>query len=97
MVHVIEVPFGLDHGVGHFRSLSITLQRHLLVYHGIAMRSEDLRQVFWQLFFHQNSLHFNHLQTYFYFNDLQEKQQNQIVINKGYFVMIFNKPAEALE
>src|SRR5262245_37166577 len=41
---------GLDHGVGHFRPLSITRQRHLLVYHGIAMRSEDLCQVFWQLF-----------------------------------------------
>ena len=37
---------GLDHGVGHFRPLSIARQRHLLVYHGIAMRSEDLCQVF---------------------------------------------------
>src|SRR2546422_11227262 len=25
---------GLDHGVGHFRPLSITRQRHLLAYHG---------------------------------------------------------------
>src|SRR5262245_57564300 len=28
---------GLDHGVGHFRSLSITRQRHLLAFHGITM------------------------------------------------------------
>jgi hypothetical protein len=48
-------------------------------------------------FFHHNSLYFNNLQTYFYFNDLQEKQQNQLVINKGYFAVIFNKPMEALE
>src|SRR6266852_4350588 len=26
---------GLDHGVGHFRPLSITRQRHLLAYHGM--------------------------------------------------------------
>src|SRR2546425_4341969 len=31
---------GLDHGVGHFRPLSITRQRHLLAYHGIAMSCE---------------------------------------------------------
>jgi transposase-like protein len=37
---------GLDHGVGHFRPLSITRQRHLLAYHCIAMRHEGLRQVF---------------------------------------------------
>jgi hypothetical protein len=48
-------------------------------------------------FLHRNPLYFNHLQTYFYFNDLQEKQQNQIVINKGYFVMIFDKLTEVLE
>jgi len=28
-------PEGLDHGVGHFRPLSITRQRHLLAYHGM--------------------------------------------------------------
>ena len=28
---------GLDHGVGHFRPLSITRQRHWLTYHFIAM------------------------------------------------------------
>jgi len=40
-------PFsGLDHGVGHFRPLSITRQRHLLAYHGIAMSCEGLYQVF---------------------------------------------------
>jgi len=38
--------FGLDHGVGHFRPLSITRQRHLLVYHYIAMSHEGLCQVF---------------------------------------------------
>jgi hypothetical protein len=37
---------GLDHGVGHFRPLSITRQCHLLAYHCIAMRHEGLRQVF---------------------------------------------------
>jgi hypothetical protein len=39
-------PMGLDHGVGHFRPLSITRQRHLLVYHYIAMSHEGLCQVF---------------------------------------------------
>jgi hypothetical protein len=48
-------------------------------------------------FCHQNPLHFNHLQMYFYFNDLQENKQNQIVINKGYFAMILNKLTEVLE
>ena len=38
--------FGLDHGVGHFRPLSITRQRHLLAYHGTAMSHEGLCQVF---------------------------------------------------
>src|SRR5262245_47260548 len=37
---------GLDHGVGHFRPLSITRQRHLLTYHGTALSHEGLRQVF---------------------------------------------------
>src|SRR5467141_4741293 len=37
---------GLDHGVGHFRPLSITRHRHLLVYHYIAMSHEGLCQVF---------------------------------------------------
>ena len=37
---------GLDHGVGHFRPLSITRQRHWLAYHFIAMRHEGLCQVF---------------------------------------------------
>ncbi len=37
---------GLDHGVGHFRPLSITRQRHLLAYHFIAMSHEGLCQVF---------------------------------------------------
>src|SRR6266568_350260 len=37
---------GLDHGVGHFRPLSITRQRHLLAYHGIAMSCEGLCQGF---------------------------------------------------
>jgi hypothetical protein len=37
---------GFDHGVGHFRPLSITRQRHLLVYHFIAMSHEGLCQVF---------------------------------------------------
>ena len=46
LVEILSHLYGLDHGVGHFRPLSITLQRHLLVYHGMAMHSEDLRQVF---------------------------------------------------
>jgi hypothetical protein len=33
---------GLEHGVGHFRLLSITQQRHLLAYHFMAMRHEGL-------------------------------------------------------
>ena len=37
---------GLDHGVGHFRSLSITQQRHWLTYRFIAARQESLCQVF---------------------------------------------------
>ena len=30
--------FGLDHGVGHFRPLSITRQRHCLTYHSQFVR-----------------------------------------------------------
>ena len=41
-----HLPTGLDHGVGHFRSLSITQQRHWLTYHFIAARQEGLCQVF---------------------------------------------------
>ena len=37
---------GLDHGVGHFRPLSITRQRHLLAYHGTARSYASLCQVF---------------------------------------------------
>src|SRR6266487_3569373 len=33
---------GLDHGVDHFRPLSITRQCHLLAYHFIAMSHESL-------------------------------------------------------
>jgi len=36
----------------------------------------------------RNPLYFKHLQTYFSFNDLQEKQENQLVIRMKYFVMI---------
>jgi hypothetical protein len=39
---------GLDHGVGHFRPLSITRQRHLVAYHGMARSHASLRQVFRQ-------------------------------------------------
>src|SRR4029450_12813671 len=41
-----EPPQGLDPGVGHFRPLSITRQRHWLAYHFIAMRHADFCQVF---------------------------------------------------
>jgi hypothetical protein len=41
---LIETP-GLDHGVGHFRTLSMTQQRHVLAYHFIARRHEGLCQV----------------------------------------------------
>jgi hypothetical protein len=44
--HFVVIALGLDHGVGHFRPLSITRQRHLLVYHYIAMSHEGLCQVF---------------------------------------------------
>ena len=37
---------GLDHGVGHFRSLSITRRRHWLTYHFIATSYEGLCLVF---------------------------------------------------
>src|SRR5262249_39739769 len=40
------IAFGLDHGVGHFRPLSITRHRHLLTYPGTAMSHEGLCQVF---------------------------------------------------
>src|SRR2546426_2905119 len=46
----LNVTDGLDHGVGHFRPLRITRQRHLLAYHGIAMSCEGLCQVFRQFF-----------------------------------------------
>jgi hypothetical protein len=39
-------PYGLDHGVGHLRALSITRQRHWLTSHFIATRQEGLCQVF---------------------------------------------------
>jgi hypothetical protein len=42
----IEAFEGLDHGVGHFRLVSITRHRHLLTYHGTAMSHEGLCQVF---------------------------------------------------
>ena len=41
-----EAYTGLDHGVGHFRPLSITRHRHLLTYPGTAMSHEGLCQVF---------------------------------------------------
>jgi hypothetical protein len=44
--HYLYIIIGLDHGVGHFRPLSITRQRHLLAYHGTAMSHEGLCQVF---------------------------------------------------
>jgi hypothetical protein len=46
LVFVAYSFLGLDHGVGHFRPLSITRQRHLLAYHGTAMSHEGLCQVF---------------------------------------------------
>ena len=45
-VRYVREKIGLDHGVGHFRPLSITRQRHLLAYHFIAMSHEGLCQVF---------------------------------------------------
>ena len=41
----LYVVAGLDHGVGHFRPLSITRQRHLVAYHGMAMSHASLWQV----------------------------------------------------
>ena len=35
--YFVSVMKGLDHGVGHFRPLSITRHRHLLAYHGTAI------------------------------------------------------------
>ena len=71
---------GLDHSVGHFRPLSITRQRHWLAYHFIAMRHEDLCQVFLQLLPLQ-SIAFQLLINSFYFNTLQEKEKNQILVH----------------
>ena len=45
-VAVTHVYTGLDHGVGHFRPLSLTRQRRLLAYHDIAISHEGLCQVF---------------------------------------------------
>jgi hypothetical protein len=63
---------GLDHGVGHFRPLSITQQRHLLAYHGTAMNQQVYVKYFDDLF-HHNPLYSNHLKTHLYFNGLQER------------------------
>jgi len=62
---------GLDHGVGHFRPLSLTRHRHLLTYHGTAMSNEGLCQVFLQ-FLSLQAVAFEALIDAFYFNDLQE-------------------------
>ena len=48
----------------------------------MALQLEDMGQP------SHNPLHFKHLQTYFYFNDLQEKQENQLVIRMKHFVMV---------
>jgi hypothetical protein len=45
-IDAINREWGLDHGVGHFRPLSITRHRHLLTYYGTAMSHEGLCQVF---------------------------------------------------
>ena len=44
--YLVVAILGFDHGVGHFRPLSITRQRYVLAYHFIATRHEDLCQVF---------------------------------------------------
>ena len=62
---------GLDHGVGHFRPLSLTRHRHLLTYHGTAMSNEGLCQVFLQ-FLSLQAVAFEALIDAFYFNGLQE-------------------------
>src|SRR5262249_28396148 len=46
---------GLDHGVGHFRPLTLTRHRHLLTYHCTAMSHEDCVKYF-NNFCHCNSL-----------------------------------------
>ena len=40
------------------------------------------------IFRHRNALYSNHLQMHFYFNGLQEKQENQIVTSIVYFIII---------
>ena len=65
---------GLDHGVGHFRPLSITRQRHCLTCHFTAMRHEGLCQVSWQLLSLQ-PIEFQLLINSFYFNVLEEKEE----------------------
>src|SRR6266571_3681697 len=60
---------------------------YLLASHGIAMSHEGLCQVFLQLLSPQPIV-FQQVTNTFSFNDLQEKQENQIVIQIVYFVMI---------
>src|SRR5262249_613948 len=82
------------------RPLSATQHHPTTSLVGISWHSHPLSRsmsIILTTFCHQNPLHFNYLQTYFYFNDLQERQQNQIVINKEYFAMIFDKLTEVLE
>ena len=87
---------GLDHGVGHFRPLSITRQRHVLAYHFIARRHEGLCQVFWQ-FLSPQPIEFSLLTNAFYFNILQEKQENQLVIQIDILDLLKNKLKAVLE
>src|SRR4030095_3310738 len=63
---------GLDHGVGHFRTTTLTRQRRLLAYHFIAMRHEGLCQVFLRILSPQ-PIESQSLINYFYFNALEEQ------------------------
>src|SRR5215471_4068759 len=67
----VWIRIGLDHGVGHFRPLSITRHRHLLTYHGTAMNHEGCVKYF-DNFCHCNPLYSKYLWMFFYFNGLQE-------------------------
>ena len=65
---------GLDHGVGHFRPLSITRQRHWLACH-LLHRDLKVGVKYVDNFYHCNPLNFKSLINPFYFNTLREKEE----------------------
>jgi hypothetical protein len=56
--------------------------------HDIAISNEDLCQVFWQFFLTATHVIPIAYKNAFYFNALQEKQENQLVIRIDYFDIV---------